>query len=272
MAVDEREENLREMAALGNLKAVRAYVHGGVNVNSQNGMNGWTALHWAAARGHADVAAFLIRAGADPGMANGKGQVPLDVCRSPEVRALLPGHETAAVPPPPAGEREEGGFVPNYIACPDLAKAWAIPDDAGVAPDSGHMRQLQHEASVSSGGAPARQTVGPQQQQQRGAPQSALPAGERELLVYAGRYSDECLLGSVFVDADALTVSDLGARIRGELDGVPARFAFARHNGKQTVPVGARQEAFAVARVFRGADDAVVLRATDPGPDQGADQ
>ncbi|KAJ2163998.1 hypothetical protein IW143_006177, partial [Coemansia sp. RSA 520] len=64
MIVDERDENFREMAALGNLKAITAYIRGGVDLDSQNKMNGWTALHWACARGNIEVAGFLIRAGA----------------------------------------------------------------------------------------------------------------------------------------------------------------------------------------------------------------
>lgn len=38
---DEREHTLREVAALGNIKATLHLAHSGVNVNSQNAMNGW---------------------------------------------------------------------------------------------------------------------------------------------------------------------------------------------------------------------------------------
>lgn len=38
---DEREHTLREVAALGNFKAVIHLAHSGVNLNSQNAMNGW---------------------------------------------------------------------------------------------------------------------------------------------------------------------------------------------------------------------------------------
>lgn len=41
MFTDEREDTLREVAALGNIKAVLHFAHSGVNVNSQNKMNGW---------------------------------------------------------------------------------------------------------------------------------------------------------------------------------------------------------------------------------------
>jgi hypothetical protein len=38
---DEREHTLREVAALGNVKATLHLAHSGVNLNSQNAMNGW---------------------------------------------------------------------------------------------------------------------------------------------------------------------------------------------------------------------------------------
>jgi ankyrin repeat protein len=41
MKVDNREELLREAACLGNLEAVIQLVQAGVDVNAQNGMNGW---------------------------------------------------------------------------------------------------------------------------------------------------------------------------------------------------------------------------------------
>lgn len=41
MISDQREEGLREVCALGNIKAVQHYIQAGVNLNSQNKMNGW---------------------------------------------------------------------------------------------------------------------------------------------------------------------------------------------------------------------------------------
>jgi hypothetical protein len=41
MITDEREESLREVSALGNIKAVNHYIHAGVNVNAANKMNNW---------------------------------------------------------------------------------------------------------------------------------------------------------------------------------------------------------------------------------------
>ncbi|KAJ1926033.1 hypothetical protein EC988_010332, partial [Linderina pennispora] len=77
------------MAALGNLKAVTAYIRSGIHIDSQNKMNGWTALHWACKRGHARIANVLLRAGADPTLKNTQGQTPLDLSKSDEIRALF---------------------------------------------------------------------------------------------------------------------------------------------------------------------------------------
>lgn len=41
MITDEREESLREVAALGNIKAVSHFIQAGVNVNAANKMNDW---------------------------------------------------------------------------------------------------------------------------------------------------------------------------------------------------------------------------------------
>lgn len=37
----ESEEALREAACIGNLKAVKKLINSGININSQNAMNGW---------------------------------------------------------------------------------------------------------------------------------------------------------------------------------------------------------------------------------------
>ncbi|KAJ2582387.1 hypothetical protein GGH95_001565 [Coemansia sp. RSA 1836] len=265
--LDDRDENFREMAALGNAKAVRAYIRGGVNIDGQNKMNGWTALHWACARSQADVVEILIRAGANVDLKNNKGELALDVCKSDEVRALFPRHDSAADKSAGSTEDRPGGgsagsdFVPNYLANPDLAKAWGMPEDVLEAAvgqgESGYMRQMQYEASVSGNSSRQRQ-----QSQQKPQPSvAAAPASdERELLVYREQVDEANLLGSVFVSESGQTVAALRGVIREELDGVPDSFSFARYNGKLTVPVSAKQESFTVSRIFRGADDAVVLK------------
>ncbi|KAI9477581.1 hypothetical protein LPJ78_000034 [Coemansia sp. RSA 989] len=246
MIVDEREDNFREMAALGNLRAVAAYIRGGININSQNKMNGWTALHWACVRGNIEVVGALIRAGAQTDIKNNKGQTPLDVCKSNETRAIFPGYEPDNELDSPS-DSANTSFVPNYIVNPDLSKAWGMPEDVmvGNQGDSAYIRQLQQEASGN-----VRHDLAKLQDD---------PAtSERELLVYVSQLGDNNLRGSVFVGSNA-TISQLSGQIRSELDNVPEDFAISRYNGKQIVPISAKQEQFSVGQVFRGDEDAVVL-------------
>ncbi|KAI9499782.1 hypothetical protein GGI25_005100 [Coemansia spiralis] len=280
MFLDEREENFREMAALGNVKAIMAYLRGGVDINGQNKVNGWTALHWACARSNARVVDILIRAGANVDIENNKGQTPIQVCKEDSVRALFPGQKNDVCENnnngdgglPAAGKQEgsdssaEPSFVPNYLANPDLSKAWGIPEDAimPIQSESGYMQQLQYEASMTKSNA------NPKRGGERGdVSASTIPTAatstktqERELLVYNGRFDDRNLLGSVFVDPHAQTISGLKKQIAEEIDGLPGNeeaLVLARYNGKQTVPVGAKQETFRVDKIFRNADEAVIV-------------
>ncbi|KAJ2083841.1 hypothetical protein H4R24_000493 [Coemansia sp. RSA 988] len=274
MNTDDRAENLREMAALGNLKAVRAYIRNGVDINSQNKMNQWTALHWACIRGNKEVAEFLICVGADIALKNNKGQTALDVCKSERIRELFPGYNAVDPEDTQAGKSNvkrsptgpsELAFVPNYIANPNLTKAWDLPEDAllNVQGESGFMRQLQHEASVSSGMPTGQQPTQTQQAVAQPDQQAiaAVPssAKEREILVYNGQCDEQNLLGSVFVNPQAQTIAGLGVQIIEELDGLSTSFSIARFNGKQVVPVSTKQETFSVDRVFRNDNDAVVV-------------
>ena len=47
MSMSALEEQLRESACYGDVDAMTSLLQAGVNVNSLNAMNGWTALHWA---------------------------------------------------------------------------------------------------------------------------------------------------------------------------------------------------------------------------------
>ena len=47
MSMSALEEQLRESACYGDQDAMTSLLQAGVNVNSANSINGWTALHWA---------------------------------------------------------------------------------------------------------------------------------------------------------------------------------------------------------------------------------
>ncbi|KAJ2722433.1 hypothetical protein GGI07_003331 [Coemansia sp. Benny D115] len=278
MNFTEREEDFREMAALGNLKAIMAFLRGGINIDHQNKMNGWTALHWACARNNISVIELLIRAGANLSIENNKGERPIDVCKTTEARDLFKAYmgkdadqaaDSSKQQPSvsPLQKVDGSDFVPNYLTNPDLSKAWGMPDSALLPSqgDSGYMRQMQYEASVSTKSTSAAHQPVPEKAVETHAAVASSSHNlssneEREILVYREQVADDTLLGSIFVNAQSQTVTELAGQIREELDCLPDDFAIARFNGKQTVPVGAKQEEFSVGKVFRGADDAVVLK------------
>ncbi|KAI7826365.1 hypothetical protein BX661DRAFT_183863 [Kickxella alabastrina] len=253
MNFDEREEDFREMAAMGNIKAVTAYLRSGIQVDHQNKVNGWTALHWACARGHLKVADMLIRAGANLHIKNTKSQRPVDICKTDELRELFGFHmgspEMEESCRASSGIMSEQSFVPNYMNNPDFSKAWGVPDSAMLPGhgESGYMRQRQFEASMSNSS--NRLPNGTGTGTGPIATTSAIGEAdgeERELLVYGEQYNDENLIGSVFVDNPAQTVTELISQIREELDGVPEKISISRYNGKLTIPISAKQEEFSI--------------------------
>ncbi|KAJ1933590.1 hypothetical protein EC988_009073, partial [Linderina pennispora] len=150
-------------------------------------------------------------------------------------------------------------FTPNYLVNPDLTKAWGVPEDAMLPSqgDSSYVQQLQQEASISTSAkrtqriaekaSPANLAAGSAQGQQ-GPVAAAAPADEeREILVYKQIFADDNLVGSVLVGSEK-TVNDLAAVIREELDGIPSNFSIARNNGRQTIPISARQHEFSVTK------------------------
>ncbi|KAJ1663563.1 hypothetical protein IW140_004850 [Coemansia sp. RSA 1813] len=271
---DEREENFREMAALGNVKAMKAYLHAGVNIDGQNKMNGQTALHWACVRGNSAAVELLVRAGADATITNNKGQTPLEVCKEDSIKALLPNHRkcngtdngsTTTSDMKDMSNSFETSFMPNYMANPDLSKAWGIPEDALLPAqgESGYTQQLQYEASMSKANTRYRQGDSGSMATLTPVPAAASvnKLQEQELLVYNNKYGEDNLLGSVFVDANKQTIAELKTQLVREIDGVSedGEFTVARYNGKQTIPIGAKQESFFVERVFRSNDEAVIV-------------
>jgi len=61
------------------VKKVQELIDDGINVNSTNEKNGWTALHYAADKGRAKIAKILIENGADIDRRDVKGRTPLHI-------------------------------------------------------------------------------------------------------------------------------------------------------------------------------------------------
>ncbi|KAM7035445.1 ankyrin repeat domain-containing protein 40 [Acridotheres tristis] len=129
MAERERQERLREAAALGDAEEVRRLVELGVGVNSQNEVNGWTCLHWACKRNHTAVVAYLLHAGADRDILTKKGERPAQLTSKREIRKML-GVEDEL---PDIKQGSDLPIIPNYLANPPFPYVYntsstSIPD------------------------------------------------------------------------------------------------------------------------------------------------
>ncbi|XP_020328142.2 ankyrin repeat domain-containing protein 40-like [Oncorhynchus kisutch] len=110
----ELQERLREASAIGDIDEVRILVESGVNVNSQNEINGWTCLHWACKRNHKPVVSYLLNSGADQEILTAKDELAVQLTSKPEIRRLL-GVEEEEVP---EIKELELPIIPNYLSNP----------------------------------------------------------------------------------------------------------------------------------------------------------
>lgn len=115
----EQQERLREAAALGDIREVQKLVESGVDVNSQNEVNGWTCLHWACKRNHGQVVSYLLQSGADREILTTKGEMPVQLTSRREIRKIMGVEEADDDEEIPQLKKEsELPFVPNYLANP----------------------------------------------------------------------------------------------------------------------------------------------------------
>lgn len=110
----ELQERLREASAIGDIDEVRTLVESGVNVNSQNEINGWTCLHWACKRNHKHIVSYLLSCGADKEILTAKDEMASQLTSKPEIKRLL-GVEVEEVP---EVKEPELPIIPNYLSNP----------------------------------------------------------------------------------------------------------------------------------------------------------
>ncbi|KAG2210583.1 hypothetical protein INT47_002525 [Mucor saturninus] len=242
---DEREHTLREVAALGNVKATIQLAHSGVNLNSQNAMNGWTAMHWAAHRGHTNVVTALLRSGADPLIKTQKGQTALDLAANhPETAEILRaavGDVEVVVGPEPALP-----IVPTYMQNPDLEKTWLMPEEFS---ENKLENAVRKQAAVDSLNNPEK-TVATQKD-------NITSNEELEVLIYLSSREDANLLGSVYLKNE--TIETAIENIKEEIGGLPENFSIARHNGKVSIPINPKQMSKRLLDIFRSENDVLVV-------------
>ncbi|XP_063676948.1 ankyrin repeat domain-containing protein 40-like [Bolinopsis microptera] len=115
------DEELREACATGDEAKAQILIGQGANVNSSNKVNGWTALHWAAYRGHRGLVMFLLNKGADPTVQNVKGETVMSLLANYSLD-LLEGNEVEEGKQYPLPTQQETlsslPIMPNYIRNP----------------------------------------------------------------------------------------------------------------------------------------------------------
>ncbi|GLH11326.1 hypothetical protein R5R35_001454 [Gryllus longicercus] len=105
------EEELREASCIGDIETVEEILATGINVNAKHEINGWTALHWAAKRGHKSIVNLLLANGADAKALTNKGETPVALCNNPEICQLL---DPGCVNPAPC-EQPSLPITPHYL-------------------------------------------------------------------------------------------------------------------------------------------------------------
>ncbi|XP_059407077.1 ankyrin repeat domain-containing protein 40 [Carassius carassius] len=129
----ELQERLREASAIGDLEEVKTLVESGVNINSQNEINGWTCLHWACKRNHKHIVAYLLNAGADKDILTAKEELAVQLTSKPEIRRLL-GVEEEDVS---EVKEPELPIIPNYLSNPPFLYSKMENDTLSTAQQNG---------------------------------------------------------------------------------------------------------------------------------------
>jgi len=82
--------DVREAAYTGDVDALRKFVEEfGTDINDQQPINQWTALHWAVKGGYARAVHYLCSHGADVNIKNKDGKRPIDMELTPEIAAIF---------------------------------------------------------------------------------------------------------------------------------------------------------------------------------------
>ena len=121
LAAAEPDPRLPELARSGDRAAVATLLaEGAVDVDSP-GVDGTTALHWAAYADDAELASLLLEAGADPNAANRNGATPLILACANANPALIEGLLEAGADPSLAPNGE-----PPILGCARTGRVAAL--------------------------------------------------------------------------------------------------------------------------------------------------
>ena len=172
-----RQDELSAAIVRKDAARVRALIRAGMPLDFNfdevwRGRTSQSPLTLAIGRGHLEVAAVLLEAGADPRRADGFGQAPLHYARTPEAIALLERHGAAAIEPPrargpasvadaiEAGNADEVRALLGKGADPSAPGPWGAPitralfrqrwDIAAVLAEAGANLKLSDGAGCAS--------------------------------------------------------------------------------------------------------------------------
>lgn len=158
----ELQERLREASAIGDIDEVRTLVESGVNVNSQNEINGWTCLHWACKRNHKHIVSYLLSSGADKDILTSKDELASQLTSKPEIKRLL-GVEVEEVP---EVKEAELPIIPNYLSNPPfLYSKMDNKSDLILAQQPTQNGSGEHDEAANGSPEPQPQTQEPQKSQ-----------------------------------------------------------------------------------------------------------
>ncbi|KAI8052285.1 hypothetical protein BDF22DRAFT_687454 [Syncephalis plumigaleata] len=264
----ECEETFREACALGNERVVQQMLRtGGVSVNSQNNVNGWTALHWAAARGHVAIVELLLAYNADPSQQAKDGRQPGDLAKDNAIKALLPidgngkstetSTESAAYNLP---------FTPHYLEQPDLARVWATPEEFEPSLPRATINNQVATTTVTIDNSSDSNANTIDYHQDKNDQVHLSTSSLRELLVYQDKLDADQLIGALNV-AQHATIHEVLEQCQQELDidtsasaGFQVKRATKLRGNLQMVPINEKQYGKTITETFSTAS----LNENDP--------
>ena len=89
-------------------------------------INDWTSLHWAAGRGHLEIAKLIMIYGADLNARDNSGRLPIDIAHTEEIKQAIRDEPRRRLDEAPGKRATEQDRHPNAAA-----SASAHQDDEG---------------------------------------------------------------------------------------------------------------------------------------------